>query len=630
MPIKFFNNNLLFISYFTYGTVYEQFANSLMYQLESLKLSYDIIGIDDKGSWVKNEQYKPWFILEKIKQYPNRKLVFIDIDSTIFKLPDFFFKINSDLGIRFDTNNNEKVFTSTIFLESNQRTKRFFEDWTNLTKIDGSIKYLSRNTFYFALKTFIKKEQLKIINIPPEYCYDLYEMKKSFPNLSPIILNKKTSKKQPNFYIVDKEESNNLILFIPAREGSKGVPHKNRKLFDFTVNEIPKELQSKLVVSTDDDIVLKKCIEKNLDFYKRSEILSNDTASMKDVLLDFITKYKIHEDTNIVLLYLTYPERKWQDIINAFDFFNFNKAKSLLCKKDIKTNPYLCMYEKENKGEQVIQHNLYRRQDYKHIFEISHFIGIFKAGEIKNLNNNLYNKETIFFKIEDVIDVDTFQDLKKIENLSFKDHKEYDFSNILVNLDSEELKTYFKNKSICLVANSSALLDYEYGEFIDSHDIVIRFNNYKINKKYTGEKISIHVIFRDLKINSDEKIDYKIIISAPIAEWKKRIIEELQINRKYSIINFNYPTSQELKKFNCKNVLVPTSGLCTFILMMKMGLSNQLTLIGFNGYEGGKIEKVYRNTDKIFLSSAHSYKDEQFFWEKNFKKINEISSKPIL
>ena len=41
----------------------------------------------------------------------------------------------------------------------------------------------------------------------------------------------------------------------------------------------------------------------------------------------------------------------------------------------------------------------------------------------------------------------------------------------------EAIAEYFKDKNIFIVANSSELLKYQYGEFIDSHDIIIRFND---------------------------------------------------------------------------------------------------------------------------------------------------------
>lgn len=41
---------------------------------------------------------------------------------------------------------------------------------------------------------------------------------------------------------------------------------------------------------------------------------------------------------------------------------------------------------------------------------------------------------------------------------------------------NEILKNYCENKTICLVGNSSALINSNKGKWIDSHDIVVRFN----------------------------------------------------------------------------------------------------------------------------------------------------------
>jgi CMP-N-acetylneuraminic acid synthetase len=70
------------------------------------------------------------------------------------------------------------------------------------------------------------------------------------------------------------------------------------------------------------------------------------------------------------------------------------------------------MLEVDNmRGKQLIPHNLYRRQDYPKVFEISHFISIFMGFELDNLNSNLYNNDTIFYPIDNIIDVDTQKDL---------------------------------------------------------------------------------------------------------------------------------------------------------------------------------------------------------------------------
>lgn len=206
---------------------------------------------------------------------------------------------------------------------------------------------------------------------------------------------------------------NNFTIMIPARMGSKGFPFKNRVLFDYTASSIPDKYKSVTYVSTDDDLIAEKAISVGFNYHKRSWESAKDTATSKDMVLDFVKKSKRY----LITLYLTYPERTWSDVEKAISFFNSNNSESMLCKKDVMVSPYLMMFELEsNKGSQVIDHNLCRRQDYKKCFEISHFISIIDTTHLSNLNNNLYSKNTHFMPIKNVVDVDIKDDLGRFKN----------------------------------------------------------------------------------------------------------------------------------------------------------------------------------------------------------------------
>ena len=205
-------------------------------------------------------------------------------------------------------------------------------------------------------------------------------------------------------------------IVIPARKGSKGLPHKNVKLFESTAGIIPKSVSGKgVIVTTDDEQIETMAAMHRFDVIQRSAKLSSDDADMRSVLENVIENQCIFNDEIIIMLYLTYPERTWEDVQNALDWFIKVDAKSMLCRQPVKTDPYLCMLEDGFKGRQMVPHDYYRRQDYPKVFEISHFIFIALAGEIYNLNKNLYNADTMFYDIDRVHDIDTGEDLKKYE-----------------------------------------------------------------------------------------------------------------------------------------------------------------------------------------------------------------------
>ena len=201
---------------------------------------------------------------------------------------------------------------------------------------------------------------------------------------------------------------------IPARKGSKGLHYKNRLLFGATAETVW-SVHKDVIVTTDDEVLINRANEYEFRVRIRPHEFAQDNTAIKTVLHDVINYYEMKPDDIIVLLYLTYPERTWLDICNGLNFFYRTKAKSMLCKKDWQyVHPCLCMWDMgNNKGKQLFYHNYYRRQDYPKVFEVSHFLAIFKICEFNKLNNQLYNDDTVFMPVDNKIDVDTLDDYNR-------------------------------------------------------------------------------------------------------------------------------------------------------------------------------------------------------------------------
>ena len=205
-----------------------------------------------------------------------------------------------------------------------------------------------------------------------------------------------------------------IFFVIPARRNSKGFPFKNRKLLDYTIKEIPIELHGKTIVSTDDEEIIEKLSHTGINVLKRDEKLCLDDVNIRNVMMDVADKFDMNPNDTIVMLYLTSPDRKFSDIKKILGYYDERKIRTLTCCVEPKTHPYLCLYKKEGeKGEQVVKHDLYRRQDYPECYEVSHFVCIFQVEEIQKLNKNMYNESTIFYKIDNDVDVNYENDLRE-------------------------------------------------------------------------------------------------------------------------------------------------------------------------------------------------------------------------
>jgi CMP-N-acetylneuraminic acid synthetase len=166
-------------------------------------------------------------------------------------------------------------------------------------------------------------------------------------------------------------------------------------------------MKAATVVTTDDDEIKTMAIAASLTVHERPEELANDGASIKDVMIR-VRNDMTDRPREMCLLYLTYPQRIYWDIKAAEILFHKSGKSSMLCSQPVLTHPYMCIGAD---GKQIVKHKLYRRQDYPAVREISHFIGIFKAGILEQLNDNLYNDNTHFMPLDGrVIDVDTEAD----------------------------------------------------------------------------------------------------------------------------------------------------------------------------------------------------------------------------
>lgn len=219
--------------------------------------------------------------------------------------------------------------------------------------------------------------------------------------------------------------------------------------------------------------------------------------------------------------------------------------------------------------------------------------------------------------------------VKVDRTLHKKNIQAYPQNNKIINnsqiiLDKKESATFFKNKTICLVANSSELLNYNYGEFIDSHDIVIRFNGYSTIPEKTGNKIDVHCVFREYYEKSNTIPKFKIVISPNRKLWDNSILKfhsnDAIINN-YKIINFNYPSKADMIYAKCNNIQFPTSGLCVYVYLSSLGIASNIRLVGFNGYNGGDHLSILRKNSDSGLAKIHNYTMESNYWNSNFIQL---------
>ena len=212
------------------------------------------------------------------------------------------------------------------------------------------------------------------------------------------------------------------LALIPARGGSKGIKKKNltllqgKPLLYYTINAAKNSKYiDKIVLSSDCDEILNYGKSQDIEILKRPREFALDDTTSDKVILHSLQFYKGYD--NIILLQPTSPLRTASHIDEAFEFFEKEKAGSIIsvCECD---NKILKAFINDEKGYlKGICNNDYpfmSRQKLPKTYISKGAIYILKIKTFLTNPHFLQEKTKCYLMDEkSSIDIDTLEDLKK-------------------------------------------------------------------------------------------------------------------------------------------------------------------------------------------------------------------------
>ena len=219
------------------------------------------------------------------------------------------------------------------------------------------------------------------------------------------------------------------LFLIPARGGSKGIPHKNIKelngkpLIEYTI-DIARQFASDddICVSTDDDEIMRTVEKYGLKVpFKRPNELATDKSGSYGVILhafDYFEKRERTYDT-IVLLQPTSPFRRAEDVHACIEKYKQGKFDMVVSVMEAATNPFYNCYTTNDDGclKPILENNIIvRRQDAPKVFEYNGACYVINVQSLKKMQLDDFPR--IGFVQMDVLhslDLDTMIDWKFAE-----------------------------------------------------------------------------------------------------------------------------------------------------------------------------------------------------------------------
>jgi hypothetical protein len=182
--------NLLIVGYYTLNTPYEKEALGLINSCKKLNLNHEIVGVSNLGNWQSNTRYKATFMLDMLNKHPGKRLLYVDCDAVIHKLPNLFIDYNADIAVRYQDFNWRKneCLSGTIYMENNEKTKKLCRIWADKNVNEGpQASSLEQWNLGLVIEEMVQKDNLVCKNLPPEYTFIFDTMKKIYPGASPVI-----------------------------------------------------------------------------------------------------------------------------------------------------------------------------------------------------------------------------------------------------------------------------------------------------------------------------------------------------------------------------------------------------------------------------------------------------------
>lgn len=220
------------------------------------------------------------------------------------------------------------------------------------------------------------------------------------------------------------------LIVIPARGGSKGIPHKNIKplagkpLIYYTI-DVARSIcpDEDICVSTDDPEIIQVVEDYGLKVpFVRPAELATDTAGTYEVLLhamDYYEKRGCSYDA-VILMQATSPFRTAQHVREALTLYH-SGIDMVVSVNETATNPYYNCFEDDANGflkKTIDATLLVRRQDAPTTYEYNGAIYVMNPDSLRKTHMHMFQRRVKYVMDElHSLDIDNMLDWKFAEFL---------------------------------------------------------------------------------------------------------------------------------------------------------------------------------------------------------------------
>lgn len=216
-----------------------------------------------------------------------------------------------------------------------------------------------------------------------------------------------------------------FLAIIPARGGSKRLPHKNtldlngRPLISYTIEAaLQSSYIDNIVVTSDDDEVLRIAQNYRVEIVRRPTVLASDTATTFDAVHHTLSQMKGYQYT--VLLQPTSPLRRAAHIDEAIEVLDEKSADAVVGVCEMEHSPlWSSTLPEDDSMQDFLREDIAgkRSQDIEKYYRINGAIYICDTKKMLEEKRFLLRNNTFAYKMsrENSIDIDEKIDFRLAE-----------------------------------------------------------------------------------------------------------------------------------------------------------------------------------------------------------------------
>lgn len=164
------------VSFYTKDWEYPEHGKRLILECLKLRLEHRIVERVSKGGYLQNTCQKPFFIRECLQMF-ERPILWVDVDASIFKPPEYFVGLDADVSLKYKDQKKyaRKYHVGTMWFNFTPNAMRLLDLWCD------RVGALSDESTLEEIYQQVESEGCRIVDMPEGY----HDIQKTTYRLTP-------------------------------------------------------------------------------------------------------------------------------------------------------------------------------------------------------------------------------------------------------------------------------------------------------------------------------------------------------------------------------------------------------------------------------------------------------------